>query len=115
MISSLVENESRVLPEMRKKGVAPRSKYMCAYIHLVRTCCPRSARLSTVDWLSSTVARAVFEIFGADIINVRELDFLNSKIPNFKILNSTIQIPNGCFLKTTNLLKTYKKYIFFVK
>ena len=67
------------------------------------------------NWLSSTVARAVFEIFGADIINVRELDFLNSKIPNFKILNSTIQIPNGCFLKTTNLSKTYKKYIFFVK
>ena len=44
MISSLVENESRVLPEMRKKGVAPRNKNMCAYIHLVRTCCPRSAR-----------------------------------------------------------------------
>ena len=58
MISSLQENESRVLPGMRKKGVAPRSRYMCAYIHLVRTCCPRSARLSTVDWLSSTVARA---------------------------------------------------------
>ena len=44
MISSLQENESRVLPGMRKKGVAPRSRYMCAYIHLVRGCCPRSAR-----------------------------------------------------------------------
>ena len=44
MISCLLENESRVLPGMRKRGVAPRSRYMSAYIHLVRTCCPRSAR-----------------------------------------------------------------------
>ena len=47
------------------------------------------------NWRSSTVAGAVFEFFGADIINVRELAFLNSKIPNFKILNSTIQIPKS--------------------
>ena len=87
MISSLVENESRVLPEMRKKGVAPRSKYMCAYIHLVRTCCPRSARLSTVDWLSSTVARA-------DAINQSDssddLHRNDEGLPCMRILNISI-------------------------
>ena len=35
MISCLVENENRVLPGMRKRGVATRSRYMCAYIHIV--------------------------------------------------------------------------------
>jgi hypothetical protein len=44
MISCLVENENRVLPGMRKKGVATRSRYMCAYIHLIEGYCPGGAR-----------------------------------------------------------------------
>ena len=34
MISCLLENASRVMPEMRKRGVAPRRTYKWAYIYL---------------------------------------------------------------------------------
>ena len=44
MISSLQENESRVLPGMRKKGVAPRSRYMCKYTHLAPVIYPGFAK-----------------------------------------------------------------------
>ena len=89
MISCLLEDESRVLPGLRKRGVAsatkngvlprlrkggvaPRSRYMCTYIHLVRGCCPGSAR---GVWLLLEIYVYIYIYLVSILINCQPLFF----------------------------------------